>query len=520
MHSKDEMAAYIKKQLDITGNIGIDFAWKKSVLQTKDETIDMDKNGNGRNRFTKWAKESIFGAFMGKNSNYKTNHAGQDKSVVMIVYSKSSDNGKEKRHNILEVPLFIFTSPFSMMKTKGFEDINEQFKTYEGQHNSLGSLYDFLGTDEGKKMKNADKMRRLIELYTKKVSDGNMIHYFDDKFIPSEYASSVTGPYIICGNAKGHDYIYSGDYMSSGEWTDLDKINKDAMDMSDNIYIAKDDIFDKAGNLMVGSGDAFVVTSAFRGSNVEGKDKDQGMLDGWLKQDGKGGPYSVLLVSMPKISINDYFTNFARLYKRAKEGHPVVVDKNLGNELTIFRMFAEMTKAGSSFGKIMDARIDSLNGKNDADGTTKRNYDDMDKRWDIMKKIVRDLQAKLDNKEISPAGLVSLIESPISQHYTDMATGSARAEAIMHSHGNDTSLKDYLQMEMYNMVLRFGDEGMESVLWEGNKLQIGDDIQGNISAVEEDMKKKSPNFDGIFVRATTEDNPEQVGDYKVFKVKQ
>ena len=34
------------------------------------------------------------------------------------------------------------------------------------------------------------------------------------------------------------------------------------------------------------------------------------------------------------------------------------------------------------------------------------------------------------------------------------------------------------------------------------------------------MKRKSPNFDGIFVRATTEDNPEQVGDYKVFKVKQ
>mgnify|MGYP001421540695 CR=1 FL=1 len=168
----------------------------------------------------------------------------------------------------------------------------------------------------------------------------------------------------------------------------------------------------------------------------------------------------------------------------------------------------------------MDARIDILNGKNDADGTTKRNYDDMNKRWDIMKKIVRDLQAKLDNKEISPAGLVSLIESPVSQHYTDMAAGSARAEAIMHSHGNDTSLKDYLQMEMYNMVLRFGDEGMEPVSWEGNKPQIDDDIQGNISAVEEDMKKKSPNFDGIFVRATTEDNPEQVGDYKVFKVKQ
>ena len=32
MHSKDEMATYIKKQLDITGDIGIDFAWKKSVL--------------------------------------------------------------------------------------------------------------------------------------------------------------------------------------------------------------------------------------------------------------------------------------------------------------------------------------------------------------------------------------------------------------------------------------------------------------------------------------------------------
>jgi hypothetical protein len=151
---------------------------------------------------------------------------------------------------------------------------------------------------------------------------------------------------------------------------------------------------------------------------------------------------------------------------------------------------------------------------------TKRNYDDMDKRWDIMKKIVRELQSKLDNKEISPAGLVSLIEAPVSGHYTDMAAGSARAEAIMHSHGNDTSLKDYIQMEMYNMVLRFGDEGMEPVSWDGDKPQTGNDIQGNISAVEEDLKRKSPNFDGIFVRATTENDSLTVGGHVLFKVKQ
>ena len=521
MHDKDSMVAYIKKQLGTDASIGIDFAWKKSVLQTPDETIDMGKNGIGRNRFVKWAKEYVYGAFMGKNSNFKTNHAGQDKSVVMIVYKQEADkNGKLSRTNVLEVPMFIFTSPFSMMKTKGFEDISDQFDKYAGSHDSLGKLYDYLQTDEGKKLKNSDKMSGLIRLYTTKTSDGNMIHYFDDKFVPSEYARSITGPYIICGNAKGHDYIYSGDYQSSGEWVDLDKINKEAMDISDNMYIASNDVYDSTGNLLVGAGDSFVITSAFKNSPVAGKSKDQGMLEEWLKQDGKGGPYSCLLISMPKVSVSDYFSNFAKLYHRAKEGAGVSIDSNMGNELSIFRMLSEMTKPGSAFGDIMNKRINLLNGKTDTDGESNRNYDDMDKRWSVLKNIVQELQGRLDKNETVPSELVSTINDPIEKHFLDMSSGSTRLASLMHSRGENTSLKDYFQLEFYNMVLRFGDEGVKSVEWDGDKPVFDDDIKGNINAIESDLKKKSPNFDGIFVRASIDGEPEDINGNRFMRIRQ
>ena len=79
------------------------------------------------------------GIFKGGNESKRTKQSERDKYIEMIVYTKGkSKEGKELRTNILEVPLLIFTSPLTMLETKGFEQLKDTYyKGYVGQKDSL-----------------------------------------------------------------------------------------------------------------------------------------------------------------------------------------------------------------------------------------------------------------------------------------------------------------------------------------------------------------------------------------------
>ena len=499
---KSEIIEEVKRQLDIRNqDIGVDFVYIQKPVQN-DDNPDLGEKKHNSKRFIRFIKDSaeyVMGIFKGGNESKRTKQSERDKYIEMIVYTKGKSNeGKELRTNILEVPLLIFTSPLTMLETKGFEQLKDAYyKGYAGQKDSLINFLQYLqNTDEGKSLPNSQNMVKLLKLYTRKGMEGDFVYYFDDDFTLAKNATYITGPYLI-NHDKGSKYIYNQeDFGYEGDWTSLDQLDKGTYKHS-KVYALEQDELDDDGNLIAKAGTYFMIVST-KFDNLD----DEGMIRAYKAQKGKGGPYNMIFVDTPKVSITDYFQNAEYLRMRKGDGD-FSIDKHLGNMLTTFRLAQAFAKDESHF----DKRYQEIK-KNFYDKNNK-SLQEIDDEWNLFKKVIGFINQKINDGKWTPVALLDYLKNPADEELLQFVKDNIGEGKLYDRFKNTKSLTKYINA----LVLKFGNDIRANILGparpdvEDNIPKFDSSVLENHKYIEQDVKETySNNFDGIFVRGINNGN--------------
>ena len=492
---KASIVEEVKRQLDIRNqDIGVDFVYIQKPVQDGNPSLGEAKhNSNKFIRFIKDKLEYVMGIFKGENESARTKQAERDKYIEMIVYRKDKKDGKEVRTNILEVPLLIFTSPLTMLETKGFEKLKDAYYNgFVGRENSLIEFLDFLQNNEtGKNLPNSENMVKLLKLYTRKGNEGDFVYYFDDDFTLASKATQITGPYII-NHDKGSKYIYNKeDFGYGGTWTKLDELDKGTYKHS-KVYALEQDELDDKGNVIAKAGTYFMIVST-KFDNLD----DRGMIEAYHNQKGKGGPYNMIFVDTPKVGISEYFQNAEYLRIRLGANEESSIDKHLGNMLTIFRLSQAFAKDNSNF----DKRYKEIKEKfYDQNGKQLAEIDD---QWKLFKQVVQFITQKSKDNKWTPVALIEYLKNPADEELLNFIKDSIGEGKLYEMIKRAKSVNKYIT----NSALHFANDLRENIMGpakpdiEDNTPVFGDDILKNHEAISKDVKKTySDNFDGIFVR--------------------
>lgn len=504
LKDKEEIKKKVKEALGLNldeSEFGVDFLFMFRDTYTSESNVNTKKK-QGFLRTLKDKVEGLFGIFRGDNTPKNILEAQQNKQFALNIYRV--ENGK--RINILTTPLAIFTNPLTMLNTKGFEKFKDEYnktKNIEKFKNILVNK-DFLDTLSTEEKANANKLYKHLVIYTHKgingtndSHSGDAVVYLDGTL--AEIATSITGPTITVKTDKGVQYFHTQEYEYDGEYTNIQDIDQSVHYLSKKIYYTKDDIVVN-GKLVVKKGKGFILVSDFY-RTLNDDDLFQMFVDKELN-DNPEGKISVIYVSSPKISVTEFFKNYALKYKaHKKEGDPSI-DSLIGNELSEFRILKEIATEDSAFDKYLKEVINA----NPGNKTTTL------AKWEILKNIINQISQDFEN--LSGEQKTEILRKQVKDTpYINLFKYEGSDESIKrqiqgwkhaYSGGNQT-LKNFISNSLLNFVIKQSNGLMnDSLEWNSDgTLKITQSITNNIAKVEESLPEKFK--EGIFTQIKREE---------------
>ena len=458
-----------------------------------DETHVNAKKSRGFLRFIMSPMETIMGVFRGEHTPDNVNKINNNnKEFALNIYRVI--NGK--RVNILTKPLCIFTNPLTMLNTEGFEDLKKEYNKIRYKSDAPREFLNMLLTDPNlRKLPNAEKLIKHLQIYTYRSTNGDVVVYLDKTL--QELATSTTGPTITVSNQKGAQYFHTPEWTYGGEYTDLQDIDQSVHHLTQNIYYSKQDVIVN-GKTIIKKGHGFVLCSDYYNNGESDEELFQLFVDHELN-DNPDGKISAIYVSSPKISILDYFKNFALKYKgyNKNDGDPDI-DSNIGNQLSEFRIAEFITKNNSVYDQYLKGLINS-NPTNKTLTLVK---------WDIFKSIIQQISS--DFESLNGEEKVRLLEKDIKDtpylklikyDGTDTATKKIIDNLRDNIYGDGKhNLKSFIANTLLNFVLKQKNGFIDAKLhWNSDgSLEVTDDINNNINKVIESLDDKFK--EGIFTQ--------------------
>ena len=471
---------------------GVDFLFMIRD-NNSDETHANAKKSRGFLRFIMSPIETIMGVFRGEHTPENVNKVNNNNKEFALNIYRVVDG---KRVNILTKPLCIFTNPLTMLNTEGFEDLKKEYNKIKNKPDAPKEFLNMLLTDPNlRKLPNAEKLIKHLQIYTYRSTNGDVVVYLDKTL--QELATSTTGPTITVSNQKGAQYFHTPEWTYGGEYTDLQDIDQSVHHLTQNIYYAKQDVIVN-GKTLIKKGHGFVLCSDYYNNGESDEELFQLFVDHELN-DNPDGKISAIYVSSPKISILDYFKNFALKYKghNKNDGDPSI-DSNIGNQLSEFRIAEFITKNDSVYDQYLKGLINS-NPTNKTLTLVK---------WDIFKSVIQQISSNFES--LSGEEKVRLLEKDIKDtpylklikyDGTDTATKKIIDNLRDNTYGDgEHTLKSFIANTLLNFVLKQKNGFIDAKLhWNSDgSLEVTDDINNNINKVIESLDDKFK--EGIFTQ--------------------
>lgn len=485
----------VKETLGLNLNdseFGVDFLFMIRDNNSDETHINAKKSG-GFLRFIMSPVEAIMGVFRGEHTPENVNKINNNNKEFALNIYRVVDG---KRVNILTKPLCIFTNPLTMLNTEGFEDLKKEYNKIRNKPDAPKEFLNMLLTDPNlRKLPNAEKLIKHLQIYTYRSTNGDVVVYLDKTL--QELATSTTGPTITVSNQKGAQYFHTPEWTYGGEYTDLQDIDQSVHHLTQDIYYAKQDVVVN-GKTIIKKGHGFVLCSDYYNNGESDEELFQLFVDHELN-DNPDGKISAIYVSSPKISIFDYFKNFALKYKghNKNDGDPSI-DSNIGNQLSEFRIAEFITKNNSVYDQYLKGLINS-NPTNKTLTLVK---------WDIFKSVIQQISS--DFESLSGEEKVRLLEKDIKDTpYLKLikydGTDTAAKKIIDNLRDNiygdgEHTLKSFIANTLLNFVLKQKNGFIDAKLhWNSDgSLEVTDDINNNINKVIESLDDKFK--EGIFTQ--------------------
>jgi hypothetical protein len=126
----DKIKAGFSKILNLRSDV--DFGINFGYMSWGERSDDLNSKDPKYKRFFRGLREKLYGVFTG--TKYKDKDiAAQRHGIVANLYIREKlANGKTNRRIVTTLPLSIFTSPLTMLDTKGFERFKLLFNTMTG----------------------------------------------------------------------------------------------------------------------------------------------------------------------------------------------------------------------------------------------------------------------------------------------------------------------------------------------------------------------------------------------------
>lgn len=258
----------------------------------------------------------------------------------------------------LEVPVGTLTSPATLIKTKGFEKLNEIFESLGGKPQDLPKLHKELLTrkQNGEKIPHLDSMIKLLEItqwnFEHTTGNQNFTIRFNKDFVLNSKNAKLTGvqtpPRERGKDYKDPDYWYPGRRLSLSEYRSQMPNRKIS-----NIYENPDeDIKDSEGNVALEHGIPFILVSDYyTGLN------DRDLYKQYIKQittPGSDPLITRVYVYIPTESIDYFLYNQQEALKKDPNARASDLDSSIGNKLSTYRLLSFMLQKDSKFIKVYE----------------------------------------------------------------------------------------------------------------------------------------------------------------------
>lgn len=342
------------------------------------DTID-DSQGN----FLKWAKgklEKLLGIFS-KDKN-SSSYQPRRQTFSLEIFVKENGQFKQK----LEVPIAILTSPTTLLQTKGYEELNSIFEECKkADRNHTMSLFKTRlknMIDNKEIVPHIYDMYNLVRIYT---TYKNFVVRFDKDFMLNRDAT-LSGILLPKKNRGEQSAVFTDEYTADGENISLEEYKKRMSWRSFSTILenSRDNILDKDGNIAIKKGSPFILMS-------DVKMNDQQLFNQYIKQ--LNDPNEPKLVTrvylyLPKGTVEDFLFNMETAFKNIndeEDENAVQIDKDLGNQMSAYRLLQFIAKDGSNFDSEFNNWID--NGQ-----YQQSQKDDSHNKWKKLKQLMSVLE--------------------------------------------------------------------------------------------------------------------------------
>ena len=503
--NKTELHKAIAEQLGVTtSDVRSNFIFKSCY--------DLDKQKGLQGNFLKWAKsklEKLTGIFA-KTKDSKS-YEPRRQTFSLEIFLKDSD-GKFKQR--LEIPIAILTSPETLLQTKGYEQLNEEFnkcKARDSKHTFelfRARLQELI--DNKQILPHIYDIQKLVQIYT---TYKNFVVRFGEDFMLNDGAK-LSGILLPAKSRGTESAVFTQAYDYEGEPIDLDEYKRrmPQRSFSDILENAREDILDKDGNVAIKKGSPFILMSDAQEMN------DQQLLNQYIKQ--LNDPDEPKLVTrvylyLPKGSVEDFLFNMESVFKNVndeEDENATEIDKNLGNQMSSYRLLQFIAKDGSNFESAFNNWIDNGTFTNDEKTKSHEN-------WNRLK----DLMSKLDNYEskLVPKNgksvskqMLELLDSKVSDirtKYPDIYSSLPTQLKVR----DKNTLRTLLQYEFRKLMYSSASYGpsLKSQLQDiklqrvDGKVVFQDYQQPRVKALLKDLPS---NFNGILYHTTLKNTSEDL----------
>ena len=433
--------------------------------------------------------------------------------------------------NQVDIPIGTFTSPITLMETKGFEKLKEIYinsgedlRFFERELKRIKE--ESIRTGVNPNIPHLNSMLKLLEVYQWNYNHNtgwqNFVVRFNKNFVLN--TGKITGvqtPPIERGqDYKDKDYWYVGERLPLESYRKL-MPNRKISNIYENLG---EDIKDSEGNVVLEHGLPFILVSDYYNSGLN----DQSLYEQYIKQIKNGEPPLItrVYVYLPTESIDYFLYNQQEALRQNEEKSAKDVDNSIGNKLTSYRLLSFMLQNDSNFKKAFEDYI------NNSKGTQAFNDEQKElslKRFEKLQEIIK----YISNYENSLTG--SYAEGSKSKQILNFLNQTP--ENIKSNHpelyklfwgkvniGNTNwSMRTILQYEFRKLLFSglYYEDSNSSPSLSGQDFYITKDGDNNftykdyqidrINALKEDAKKN--NWNGVMFHSSLEKESEIVTSY-------
>lgn len=332
-----DIVSAIKDALETSENVSVRFMYKNS------QQPDTLTSRGALSKFFNTVKEKLLYLFNGETDQNKRDkqETPPNRTIGLEIFVGDQQ---------IEIPIGVFTSPATLVKTKGFE------KLYEIYVQSGEKLTEFekqlkIKKQNEENIPHLNSMLKLLEIYqwnyNYTTGKQNWVVRFKKDFALNSNNAKLTGVQTP-PRERGKDYK-DQDYWYPGRRLSLEDYRKEMPNRKiSNIYENLDeDILDSDGNVALEHGIPFILVSDYY-TDINERD----LYKEYIKQittPNSEPKITRVYVYIPTESIDYFLYNQQEALKRDPNQRASDLDGTTGNKLTTYRLLSFMLQNDSNF---------------------------------------------------------------------------------------------------------------------------------------------------------------------------